>query len=136
CKEWFNLADPTKPVTLASLKGKVVVLIFWGGFDTTEASLTRIRQMNTLYELFEGAGDVALVGIGDSISESDEMRAFLDAHDIRYPVGIDNETATFDLYDIFSIPQIVLIDKKGVFRFYDVDGRLLELVKSLRREAA
>ena len=63
------------------------------------------------------------------------MSAYLDANDVRFPVGIDNETASFDLYDIFSIPQIVLIDKKGVFRYYDVDGRLLELIKSLRREA-
>ncbi|MDZ4857997.1 MAG: carboxypeptidase regulatory-like domain-containing protein [Candidatus Hydrogenedentes bacterium] len=135
CKEWFNVADAKTPVTIASLAGKVIVLVFWGGFDTTEQSLTRIRMMNTLHEVFRETDDVAVVGICDSISESDEVRAFLQTNSVQYPVGIDNETASFDLYDIFSIPQVVVLDKKGVFRYYDVEGRLLELIKSLRREA-
>mgnify|MGYP001600215159 FL=1 len=92
-------------------------------------------QMNTLYEAFRDASDVSFVGIHDSGSEASEVTEYIHAHDVAYPVGIDNETATFDLYDIFAIPQIVLIDKKGIFRYFDVEGRLLELIKGLRREA-
>ncbi|MBM3288764.1 MAG: redoxin domain-containing protein [Candidatus Hydrogenedentes bacterium] len=138
CKQWFNLAPEggaAPKLTLDGLKGSVVVLIFWGGFDTTPKGLTRLSQMNTLFEAFRGADDVKFVGIHDSGSEPKEVTEYIDAYNVAYPVGIDNETATFDLYDIFAIPQIVLIDKKGVFRYYDVEGRLLELIKSLRREA-
>ena len=31
-------------------------------------------------------------------------------------------------------PQVVLLDKKGVVRYYQPESRLLELVKTLRRE--
>lgn len=139
CKQWFNLAGEAgaaSKLTLASLRGNVVVLIFWGGFDTTAKGLTRLRQMNTLYEAFRDAGDVKFVGIHDSASDSGEVTAYVHDNNVAYPVGIDNETVTFDRYDIFAIPQIVLIDKKGLFRYYDVEGRLLELIKSLRREAS
>lgn len=138
CKQWFNLpaeGGGAPKLAMEALKGKVVVLIFWGGFDTTPKGLTRLMQMNTLYEAFRDAGDVKFVGIHDSGSSPGEVTEYVNTYDVRYPVGIDNETATFDLYDIFAIPQIVLIDKRGIFRYYDVDGRLLELIKSLRREA-
>lgn len=135
CKQWFNLPEGAQSLTLDALKGKVVVAIFWGGFDATPKGLLRLEQMNTLYRSFRDAGDVTFVGIHDSGSDSAEVTEYIDTFNVEYPVGIDNETATFDLYDIFSIPQIVLIDKKGVLRYYDVEGRLLELIKSLRREA-
>ena len=120
---------------MGTVQGKVVVAIFWGGFDATPKGLLRLEQMNTLYHAFRDAGDVTFVGIHDSGSGSGEVTEYINAFNVEYPVGIDNETSTFDLYDIFAIPQIVLIDKKGVLRFYDVEGRLLELIKSLRREA-
>ena len=135
CKQWFNLPDGVQSLTLDALKGQVVVAIFWGGFDSTPKGLLRLEQMNTLYQSLRDAGDVTFLGIHDSGSDAGEVKEYIETFNVGYPVGIDNETATFDLYDIFSIPQIVLIDKKGVFRYYDVDGRLLELIKSLRREA-
>lgn len=135
CKQWFNLPEGTQSLTLDALKGNVVVVIFWGGFDATSKGLLRLDQMNTLYQSLRDAGDVTFLGIHDSGSDATEVKEYIETFNVAYPVGIDNETATFDLYDIFSIPQIVLIDKKGVLRYYDVDGRLLELIKSLRREA-
>lgn len=134
CRQWFNTGDAATP-TLESLRGKVVVLVFWGGFDTTEQGLLRLRMANTLHDAYSDAGDVVVLGIHDSASDPEEVRQYIRDYGVKYPTGIDNETATFDLYDIHSIPQIVLIDKKGVFRYYDVDGRLLELIKALRREA-
>ena len=140
CDLWFNVPFDTtgQPVaqTLESLRGKVVVLSFWGGFDRREESSAHIRGLRTLYPIFNEMEDVALVGVHDAGTEEFELQEYIRELAIPYPIGRDQEDApTYDAYDIMFIPQIVLIDKKGVLRFYDVEGRLLELVKSLRREA-
>ena len=50
------------------------------------------------------------------------------------PIGCDADPfLTFDLYNTNTIPQTVLIDKQGILRYYKVDGRILELIKDLRR---
>lgn len=138
CSTWFNLpmtGESSSGLTLQGLRGKVVVLTFWGGFGATERSVTGMALLNTLHDIYRDSGDVAVVGIHDSLSEPKEVQEYIQQYDIRFPVGIDLDTATFDLYDIFSIPQTVLIDKKGVLRFFEIEGRILELIKVLRREA-
>jgi peroxiredoxin len=131
CKAWFN----SDGVTLKDLKGKVVVLTLWGGFDAIGPGKDRISELNALYTMFQGVEDVAFIGIHDSGSEASEVKGYVEKYGIRYPVGLDSDPyVTFGLYKTNSIPQTVLIDKTGVLRFYDVNGRLLELLKSLRRE--
>jgi len=140
CNLWFNVpfgtdGQPIAP-SLASLRGKVVVLSFWGGFDRTEEGSAHLRGLTTLFPIFNQMEDVALVGVHDAGTEEYELQEYIQELAIPYPIGRDEEAATtYDAYDIMAIPQIVLIDKKGVLRYYDVEGRLLELVKSLRREA-
>lgn len=138
CTKWFNApsadGDSEPALALADLRGKVVVLNFWAGFDTTAKGAGRLAELNALYQLLHGRGDVAIVGIHDGGNEPHEVFEYVRTFQIAYPVGIDSETSTYDAYDIFAIPQTVLIDKQGVLRYYDIEGRLLELIKALRRE--
>ncbi|MBX7255028.1 MAG: carboxypeptidase regulatory-like domain-containing protein [Candidatus Hydrogenedentes bacterium] len=138
CDHWFNvsqeLQDKPDSVTLESLKGKVVVLVFWAEFDNTQRGVATLDLANTIAKLYSPEDDVAVIGIHDSGSEIDEIKKILKDRDVRFIVGHDRESHTFSAYNIFAIPQILLIDKKGILRYYDVDGRLLELIKSLRRE--
>jgi protocatechuate 3,4-dioxygenase beta subunit len=141
CNLWLNVPFDTggQPVapTPESLRGKVVVLSFWGGFDQSVEGSAHVRALSTLFPIFSEMGDVALLGVHDVGTEEHELEEYIQELVIPYPVGRDEEAATtYDAYDIMSIPQIVLIDKKGVLRYYDVEGRLLELVKSLRREGS
>ena len=131
CEEWFN----SEPLTLAGLRGKVVVLTLWGGFAEHGPARDRIDELRALHDLFEGVDDVAFISVHDSGIEPEAARDYVEKYEVTFPVGFDVETAdTFDLYDTHSIPQTVLIDRKGIVRYYEVDGRLLELIKSLRRE--
>jgi peroxiredoxin len=136
CGKWFNVpgSEGDPGIALQDLRGRVVVLNFWAGFDTTAKGTSRLAELNTLYELLQNRDDVAFVGIHDGGNAPHEVSEFIRAFQIRYPVGVDSETITYDAYDIFAIPQTVLIDKQGVLRYYDIEGRLLELIKALRRE--
>ena len=130
CGEWFNTGE----VTLESLRGKVAVLMFWGGFDTREESYEQIEEMRALAYLYRDADDVAVIGIHDGSKDRDDVGEYVKEYGIRFPVGRDNDAfETFERYEISYIPQTVLLDKEGVLRYFRVQGRLLELIKSLRR---
>jgi len=132
CQEWFN----AEPVTLDDVRGKVVVLILWGGFANIGPGRDQIEELRALHSLLRDVEELAFVGVHDSGVEPEMANQYVEEYGVEFPVGFDSDAAeTFDLYDISVIPQIVLIDKKGIVRYYDVDGRLLELIKSLLRKA-
>ena len=133
--EWLNLPEETPPPALANLRGKVVVLTLWGGFDATDAGQERLQLLNLLHDLYAGVDDVVFLGVHDSGKETADIRRYIQEYDIEYPVARDKDPfLTFDAYNTNFIPQTVLIDKQGVLRHYFVDGRLLELIKHLRRD--
>ncbi len=119
---------------LADLSGKVIVLTFWGGFDNTGPGFNWMQWLNTLYAMFRDDDQVAFAAIHDGVSYEEEVVDFVHGFGVEYAVGIDGDHTTFDRYDTVGIPQTFLIDKHGVVRFYDVRGRLLELIKALRNE--
>jgi len=132
CGRWFN----GPPVTIESLKGKVVVLTFWAGFDDSPFGVNRIEQLRALQQLLQNAEDVAFVAVHDGSVAPDEARQFVQRAGIAFPVGLDEENfPTFEAYLVNFIPQTVLIDKTGILRYFEVEGRLLELIKALRRKA-
>ncbi|HOJ34532.1 MAG TPA: carboxypeptidase regulatory-like domain-containing protein [Candidatus Hydrogenedentes bacterium] len=132
CQKWFN----SEPITIEGLRGKVIVLTLWGGFATMGPARDRIEELRALYDLFRGVDDVIFLGVHDSGVEPELAQKYILEYRVTFPVGFDMDTAeTFDRYCTNVIPQTVLIDKKGHLRFYDVDGRLLELIKSLCRES-
>ena len=129
CSDWFN----STPLDLDKLKGKVVVLTMWGGFDDSPFSTNRMNQLRALYELLDGvADDVAIVAVHDAGSDANEVAEYVRRFGLRFPVGRDADPfVTFVNYGVNFIPQTVLIDKKGELQYDQVEGRLLESVKVL-----
>ena len=130
CSEWFN----SQPLTIEELKGKVVVLTFWGGFDDSLYARNRMAELCVLHELYREQDDVAVIAVHDASSDTDEIEESLLQYGIKFPVGKDDDPfVSFVNYGINFIPQTVLIDKQGMVQYYQPEGRLLELVKALRR---
>lgn len=127
---WIN-SDAT---TLSDLKGKVVVLLFWAGFDESMGPVL-LREVSVLHALLKDQQDVAFLSVHDAVSSQEEIKEYIDLFNVPFPVLRDSdEQTTFATYNIVFIPQLVLIDKQGVLRYYQSEGRLLELIKGLRRE--
>ncbi len=121
-------------LALEDLRGKVVILTFWGGFDNAGSGFIWMQWLNTLNAMFSDDDQVEFVSIHDGVSVEGEIAEFVNTFGITYAVGIDGDNVTFDRYDTNVIPQTFLIDKEGVLRYYDVRGRILELIKVLRNE--
>ncbi len=135
CRVWFNLAEAQEAIRLADLRGKVVVLMLWAGFDESSRNLQYIAEMNAIQHLYAGIEDVSVVSVHDGATPLQTITQYIQKLGITFPVGCDVETSeTFKAYRTGYVPQTVLIDKTGAVRFYITDGKVLELIKLLRRE--
>jgi thiol-disulfide isomerase/thioredoxin len=101
-------------VSLAALRGKVVVLDFWASWCPP-----CMAMMPTLHELDGQWRDkgVAFVGVnseGERVT-TEWMQEFVQQHGVTYPVVID-EGEVGARYKVRSLPQLVVIGKDGAVR--------------------
>jgi hypothetical protein len=119
--EWLNAPAP---VTLASLRGRVVVI---EGFQMLcpGCVLHGLPQAQTIRQAF-GPSDVAVLGLHTVFEHHEAMgpvslRAFLHEYRIDFPVGIDapgpgQVPRTMAAYDQRGTPALTLIDRAGRLR--------------------
>ncbi|HPU97167.1 MAG TPA: carboxypeptidase regulatory-like domain-containing protein [Candidatus Hydrogenedentes bacterium] len=131
CSRWFNI----QPEQAVPLKDRVTVITFWGWFDDSPQGRDRLYEMQALHDLYQGVDDVVILTVHDASEDAESVDRFLRQQGIRFPVGLDAEPSkTFSAYGIQFIPETVVVDRKGILRYDRTEGRLLELIKSLRRE--
>ena len=106
----FALKDSVnKPVSLASLKGKVVLLDFWatwcGGCK---------EEMPWFMELADKYKTQGLVPVGVAMDEEGwkTVRPYLAEHPVNYTI-VTGDTAIAKAYDVVALPITVLIDRDG-----------------------
>jgi cytochrome c biogenesis protein CcdA/thiol-disulfide isomerase/thioredoxin len=111
---WFN----SKPLTLAALKGRVVLIDFW-----TYTCINCIRTFPHLVAWDKTYRDQGLTIVGVHSPEfsfekkaSNVARAIAQ-NGIRYPVAQDNELATWNAWSNQYWPAEYLIDAKGRVRY-------------------
>ncbi|MFP6584744.1 MAG: carboxypeptidase regulatory-like domain-containing protein [Candidatus Hydrogenedentota bacterium] len=134
CEEWFNLPADQEFLSLASLKGKTVVLTFWAGFDLTGNSEAQLDELKYLYSIFKDNPKIQFVAIHDASLKPYEIDLVVRKWEIPFPVGCDVESfESFSTYNVNQIPQTVIIDPAGILKYYEVQGRLHTLIKAMLR---
>ena len=114
---WFNSA----PLTLAQLKGNVVLVEFWthGCYNCRNVE-PYVKQW---YERYHSQG-LTVVGVHtpefDYERVADNVQRYIKAHDIAYPVVMDNNFAIWKRYNNRYWPAMYLIDKQGQLRYLHV----------------
>ncbi len=109
-KGWLNT---DKPITLAGLKGKMVLLDFW-----TYGCINCIHIIPDLEKL-ESEYDKNLVVIGvhsakfDNEKETENIRRIILRYGIKHPVVNDADFRIWEAYNIRAWPGLVLIDPDG-----------------------
>lgn len=101
-----------------SLKGKVVLLDFWGVWcKPCRQQLPQIRALAVKY------ADRGLVVIGvHTQSAKEDLPSFLSHNDLPYLIAVDYNNKTPEAYRVAGYPTIALIDRKGVLRAFDPGG--------------
>ena len=112
--QWFN----SDPLTIAQLKGKVVLVDFW-----TYTCINCIRTLPYLKSWHEKYSDQGLVIIGVHAPEFEfekdagNVAEAIKDFEIKYPVMQDNDFATWRAYKNKYWPAKYLIDKAGNIRY-------------------
>ena len=108
----------SKPLTLASLHGQVVVVHFW-----TFGCINCIHNYPA-YKAWQGkyAGKgVTIVGIHTPEFEGEadvqRVRAKAEQNGLKFPIAVDNDSQNWRNWKNRYWPSIYLIDKKGQVRY-------------------
>jgi len=111
---WIN----SEPLTLAELRGQVVLLDFW-----TYSCVNCIRTLPYLKEWDEKYGDHGLVIIGVHTPEFEfekvkqNVAEAAATHGLTYPIALDNDYATWNAFYNNVWPAKYLIDQDGALRY-------------------
>ena len=121
-------------VSLKALRGKVVLVDFWGTFcEPCKKSFPKLQDLNTKY----GASGLQIVGISeDEAEDRDKIPGFASTYGARFTLGWDEDKSIARAYRPETMPSSFLIDKKGVIRFAHVgyhDGEEVEVEKEIQQ---
>ena len=111
---WINSDGP---LTLKSLRGKVVVIDFWA-FDCDPCKET-VPHVEALYEKYREQG-LTVIGVhtprADYEKDVAKLREAVKRMGIRYPVVVDNKQKIFSDYRCDLWPTQFVIDRQGLIR--------------------
>jgi len=131
--QWFNT---DAPVTLAGLRGKVVVLHSFQMLCPGCVSKA-LPQMQKVHEVFPDE-HVAVVGLHTVFEHHGAMtpvslEAFIHEYRLTHPIGVDRPgegdviPSTMRTYGFRGTPSLVLIDRRGYIRHHSF-GAVEDLV--------
>jgi thiol-disulfide isomerase/thioredoxin len=103
-REWLNAESP---VSLAKLKGSVVVVEFWATW--CPPCRQSIPHLNAIYKKYKDKG-LKIAGMTDE--DSEKVRAFLKKIPIDYFIGTGSDSGR--VYGVRGIPHAFVMDKNGV----------------------
>lgn len=128
-KEWINTNG--KELKLADLKGKVVVLDFWGTWcGPCRAAMPHMK------ELYAKHKDAGLVVIGvHTTNGGEEMAKYVQDEALPWPSAIDVEKGTVSAFKVDSFPDYYIIDKAGNLRVADLANKEVDrVIETLLKE--
>lgn len=102
-------------VSLAGLRGKVVILNIWATW--CHPCRTEIPELRGIHERYRARG-LELVGVSvDSDGTDDAVRSFMKDYEMTFPVWRDPEERISTRFLAVGVPATFLIDRKGVLRW-------------------
>lgn len=111
----FELVDvrSNKPVQLASLRGKPVLVNFWGTW--CPPCRQEMPEMQRIYDKYKG--DLVMVGVSMGPRDNpDLVKGFVDQASYTWTFIHDADSGVATHYQAYSIPTSYFIDKDGVIR--------------------
>jgi cytochrome c biogenesis protein CcmG/thiol:disulfide interchange protein DsbE len=116
----FSLKRLDRPgtISLASLRGKAVVLNFWASW--CNPCKQEAGRLESAWRRFAGRG-VVFVGV-DAQDFSSEAKRFARHYGLTYPMVHDGAGSTLNGYGVTGFPETFFVDRRGRLVGEHVDG--------------
>jgi thiol-disulfide isomerase/thioredoxin len=131
---YINTPNNNSPLTLSSLRGKVVLVYVW-----TYTCINSIRPMPYIDDWNEKYSDKGLVIVGVHSPEFQFEKNYANVKDavkrfgIKYPVILDSEHGTWNAFGNNYWPRFYLIDTQGYIRYDHIgEGNYDQIEKSIQ----
>lgn len=99
-----------KEMSLSDLKGKGVMLNFWGSW--CEPCKAEMPAMEQVYEKYKDKGfEIVAVNVGET---DVGVQTFVKSYQLDFPVWLDSDKDVTRLYKIGPIPSTFFIDENGI----------------------
>jgi cytochrome c biogenesis protein CcmG, thiol:disulfide interchange protein DsbE len=120
-------------VNLTGLRGKVVLVDFWGTFcEPCKKSFPKLQDLSAKYA---GSG-LQIVGISeDEADDKEKIPVFADTYGAKFTIAWDEDKSAARKYKPETMPSSFVIDKKGRVRFAHVgyrDGDEAQIEREVR----
>ena len=126
----FTVTDAQHTVSLAQMRGHVVLLNFWASWCGP-----CLEELPSLEALHHSMPDLNILGVSIDEDTSAYSR-FLVAHKVDFPTVVDPTQHSNGLYGTFRPPETFVIDRNGIIRRKFIgpqDWTSPEIVNFLRR---
>jgi len=101
-------------ISLDDLKGKVVLLDFWGTWcPPCVASVPALRDLN---KRFSKSENFVLLGIS-SDGDEDKWREFIGREKMVWPQFLDRQHAVQRAFNVRAFPTYIVLDHEGIIRY-------------------
>ena len=111
-------------IDTASLKGKVLLINFWGSWCT--GCHLEAEDLQRLWERYR-ENDVIFIGVAylDTVHDAS---AYLEQYEINYPNGLDTLQSITQQFQINGAPETFLINRSGQIQYFQagpINARVL-----------
>lgn len=99
-----------KKVSLSDLKGKIVIVNFWATW--CPPCIEEMPSMEKLYQKFKGE-DFELLAVNAEDNGKELVEGFLKKNNFSFPILLDEDAKVQQLFNIFRLPETVIINRNG-----------------------
>jgi peroxiredoxin len=123
-------------VSLAGLKGQVVLINFWASW--CGPCRQEMPVLDQLYRKYKPAG-FTLLGVNVEPKSADAL-GFLKTTPVSFPILFDTQSKVSTLYEVAGMPSTVIVDRKGTVRYVHQgykpgdESQYQDQIRSLLRE--
>jgi peroxiredoxin len=125
----FTSADG-EYITLEDLKGKVVMLDFWGTW--CPPCVASVPELRNLYRRYSKEQFV-LIGISSDFDEA-KWRDFTGKNRMLWPQYRDTDRRILEAFSIRAFPTYIIIDHEGILRFQSTGFGAANLDAAVKRQ--
>jgi peroxiredoxin len=113
-----TVLGPRASVSLKELRGRVVLLDFWGTF--CEPCKKSFPKLEALQRKYADSG-LRVIGVSEDEDEDrDKIPSFAETYGAKFTLAWDADKAIARSYKPETMPSSFIIDKEGIVRFAHV----------------